>query len=241
MKFKVVSPNVENSSDSNLNPQAQIEQMLAGNPVFLFMKGTPESPQCGFSYKVADILNAWGVPYQSFNVLSDEGIRQGVKDFANWPTIPQLYINKEFVGGSDVVEEMSNNGELGDLLKEAFPDREITTPPPPAEVQEVPAVEASKILKENPDIHLLDVRTPQERETACLENSVLLDQELVEEMLSKWDQQTPLMFYCHIGERSRQAAQYFTSQGFQQVYNMADGIKGWSSTVDSSIPQYQDS
>ena len=238
MKFKVVSPNVESSGDSGTDPQAKIEQMLSGSPVFLFMKGTPESPQCGFSSKVADILKAWEIPYKSFNVLSDESIRQGIKGFANWATIPQLYINKEFVGGSDVVEEMSNNGELGDLLKEAFPDREISPPPPPVEVQEVAALEASAILKENPEIRLLDVRTPQERETACLDNSALLDQELVEEMLGSWDPNIPLMFFCHSGERSRQAAQYFTSQGFQQVYNISDGIKGWSSNVDSSIPQY---
>ena len=238
MKFKVVSPNVENNGDSGNDPQAQIEQMLSGSPIFLFMKGTPESPQCGFSFKVVDILKAWKIPYKSFNVLSDESIRQGIKDFANWPTIPQLYINKEFVGGSDVVEEMSNNGELADLLKEAFPEQVISPPPPPVEVQEVAALEASAILKENPGIQLLDVRTPQERETACLDNSALLDQELVEEMLDSWDPNTPLMFFCHIGERSRQAAQYFTSQGFQQVYNISDGIKGWSSNVDSSIPQY---
>jgi len=238
MKFKVVSPNVENNGDSGNDPQAQIEQMLSGSPIFLFMKGTPESPQCGFSFKVVDILKAWKIPYKSFNVLSDESIRQGIKDFANWPTIPQLYINKEFVGGSDVVEEMSNNGELADLLKEAFPEQVISPPPPPVEVQEVAALEASAILKEKPEIRLLDVRTPQERETACLDNSELLDQELVEEMLDSWDPNTPLMFFCHIGERSRQAAQYFTSQGFQQVYNVSDGIKGWSSNVDSSIPQY---
>jgi len=171
-------------------------------------------------------------------VLSDESIRQGIKEYANWPTIPQLYINKEFIGGTDVVDEMSSNGELGDLLKEAFPEKEITPPPPPAEVQEVPAMEAAEILKGNPDIRLLDVRSPEEREQACIENSVLLDQELVEEMLGSWDPESPLMFYCHVGQRSRQAAQYFTSQGFQQVYNISDGISGWSSSVDSSIPQY---
>ena len=144
------------------------------------------------------------------------------------------------VNGSDLntIEGMSNNGELGDLLKEAFPDQEISPPPPPVEVNEVAAIEASVILKENPEIRLLDVRTPQERETACLDNSVLMDQELVEEMLGSWDPNIPLMFFCHSGERSRQAAQYFTSQGFQKVYNISDGIKGWSSNVDSSIPQY---
>ncbi|MEE3265336.1 MAG: rhodanese-like domain-containing protein [SAR324 cluster bacterium] len=117
----------------------------------------------------------------------------------------------------------------------------ITPPPAPAEVREVAALEAAVILKENPDIRLLDVRTPQEREVACLENSVLLDQELVEEMLDTWDQDTAMMFICHTGERSRQAAQYFAAQGFQQVYNISDGIHGWSSSVDSAIPLYQSS
>ena len=238
MQFKVISPDVESTGSTGSSPQSQIEQMLNDNPVFLFMKGTPESPQCGFSGKVTNILNAWKVPFKSFNVLADESIRQGIKDYANWQTIPQLYINKEFVGGSDVVEEISNNGELGELLNEAFPEMKITPPPPPAEAQEVNALEASVIMKENPNISLLDVRSPQERETACLENYVLLDQELVEEMLDKWDKDTAMMFICHTGQRSRQAAQYFAAQGFQKVYNISDGIHGWSSSVDSSIPTY---
>lgn len=238
MQFKVISPDVESTGSTGSSPQSQIEQMLNDNPVFLFMKGTPESPQCGFSGKVTNILNAWKVPFKSFNVLADESIRQGIKDYANWQTIPQLYINKEFVGGSDVVEEISNNGELGELLNEAFPEMKITPPPPPAEAHEVNALEASVIMKENPNISLLDVRSPQERETACLENSVLLDQELVEEMLDKWDKDTAMMFICHTGQRSRQAAQYFAAQGFQKVYNISDGIHGWSSSVDSSIPTY---
>ena len=238
MQFKVISPDVESTGSTGSSPQSQIEQMLNDNPVFLFMKGTPESPQCGFSGKVTNILNAWKVPFKSFNVLADESIRQGIKDYANWQTIPQLYINKEFVGGSDVVEEISNNGELGELLNEAFPEMKITPPPPPAEAQEVNALEASVIMKENPNISLLDVRSPQERETACLENSVLLDQELVEEMLDKWDKDKAMMFICHTGQRSRQAAQYFAAQGFQKVYNISDGIHGWSSSVDSSIPTY---
>ncbi len=238
MKFKVVSSDVESTEKSASDPKSRIDQMLNGSPVFLFMKGTPDSPQCGFSYKVIDILKSWKVPFQSFDVLSDESIRQGIKDYANWPTIPQLYINKEFIGGSDIIDEISGNGELGDILKEVFPDKEFTPPPPPAEVQEIPALEAVELLKSNADIRLLDVRNPEEREQACIENSLLLDQELVEEMLGSWDPESPLMFYCHLGQRSRQAAQYFTSQGFQQVYNISDGISGWSSSVDSSIPQY---
>ena len=109
MKFKVVSSDVESDEYSASDPKGRIDQMLTGSPVFLFMKGNPESPQCGFSSKVTEILKSWKVPFQSFDVLSDESIRQGIKDYANWPTIPQLYINKEFVGGSDVVDEMSSN------------------------------------------------------------------------------------------------------------------------------------
>lgn len=238
MQFKVVSSDVGNDGDSGSDAHSRIDKMLSENPVFLFMKGTPESPQCGFSSKVVGILRTWNIPYKSFNVLSDESIRQGVKDYANWQTIPQLYINKEFVGGSDVVEEMSNNGELEDMISKAHPDINITPPPPLAEVNEISSEEASTILKQNLEITLLDVRTPEERDIACIENSVLLDQNLVEEMLDSWDKSKEIMFICHVGQRSRQAAQFFTSQGFQQVYNISDGIKGWSNSVDSSIPQY---
>ena len=202
----------------------KIKNLIEENEICLFMKGTPDSPQCGFSAKVTNILNSWNVPFKTFNVLSDESIRQGVKDYANWQTIPQLYINKEFVGGSDIIEEMSGNGELGDLLKDALPEIDIKPPPPPAEVIEVPAKDASLLLKGNPNIKLLDVRSPQERETACIEDSILLDQELVEDMLDTWDKNVEMMFVCHVGERSRQAARYFTSQGFQKVYNISDGI-----------------
>ena len=238
MQFKVVSSEERDDGGLDSDPHSRIEKMLSENSVFLFMKGTPESPQCGFSYKVVDILRSWNVPYKSFNVLSDESIRQGVKDYANWQTIPQLYIDKEFVGGSDVVEEMSSNGELKEMFSKAFPDMKISPPAPIAEVHEISSTEASSILKGNPKISLLDVRTPEERETACIENSVLLDQNLVEEILDSWDRSIEIMFVCHVGQRSRQAAQYFTSQGFQKVYNISDGIKGWSERVDQSIPQY---
>jgi len=238
MQFKVISSDEGMNGESSSEPHIRIEKMLSENPVFLFMKGTPESPQCGFSYKVVDILRAWKVPYKSFNVLSDESIRQGVKDYANWQTIPQLYIDKEFVGGSDVIEEMSNNGELAEMLTKAFPNLEIVPPPPIAEVNEISSVEAAALLKEKPEIKLLDVRTVEERETAYIENSVLLDQDLVEKILDSWDKNTEVMFVCHVGQRSKQAAEYFASQGFQKIYNITDGIKGWSNNVDPSIPQY---
>ena len=146
------------------------------------MKGTPEAPQCGFSNRVIQVLNSWDVPFESINVLSDENIRQEIKDFSNWPTIPQLYINREFVGGCDVVEELSTNGELAEVLKQAYPDREFTPPPPPAEVQEINSTEASEMLKQNPGIPLLDVRSEEERQIACITNSRMLDNQLAQEI-----------------------------------------------------------
>jgi monothiol glutaredoxin len=91
--------------------------MLKDNSVFLFMKGTPEQPQCGFSARAVAILRELEVPFGSFDVLSDMDIRQGVKEFGDWPTIPQLYINGSLVGGSDIMMEMFESGELEELLK----------------------------------------------------------------------------------------------------------------------------
>jgi monothiol glutaredoxin len=95
----------------------KIEKMLKENNVFLFMKGTPQQPQCGFSAKAVAILRELDVKFGSFDVLSDMEIRQGVKDYGNWPTIPQLYVNGSLVGGSDIMMEMYESGELEDTLK----------------------------------------------------------------------------------------------------------------------------
>jgi monothiol glutaredoxin len=94
----------------------RIKQDIADNPVVLFMKGTPVFPQCGFSARVVQILTTLGVKFKGVDVLSDPAIRQGIKDFSNWPTIPQLYIKGEFVGGCDIVSEMFENGELKQVL-----------------------------------------------------------------------------------------------------------------------------
>ena len=97
---------------------SQIESEIASNDVVLFMKGTPQFPQCGFSGQVVQILNYVGVPYKGVNVLEDAGIRDGVKAFSNWPTIPQLYVKGEFVGGCDITREMFQSGELQQMLAE---------------------------------------------------------------------------------------------------------------------------
>ena len=100
--------------------QDWIRKTIAQNDVVLFMKGTGQMPQCGFSAQVAQILGHLGVGYKDINVLDDMGIREGIKAFANWPTIPQLYVKGEFVGGCDIIREMHENGELGPLVQNAL-------------------------------------------------------------------------------------------------------------------------
>jgi len=95
-----------------------IRRTVTENDVVLFMKGTADQPQCGFSNQVVRILDHLGVPYSDVNVLADEDLRQGVKEFASWPTIPQLYVKGEFIGGCDIVREMFQTGELKALLSD---------------------------------------------------------------------------------------------------------------------------
>ncbi|HEX6320412.1 MAG TPA: Grx4 family monothiol glutaredoxin [Burkholderiales bacterium] len=102
-----------------MDTQQRIKEQVEGHPVVLFMKGTPQFPQCGFSSLAVQVLNACGVQdFHTVNVLADAEIRQGIKEYANWPTIPQLYVNGEFVGGSDIMREMYQSGELQKLLAE---------------------------------------------------------------------------------------------------------------------------
>ena len=96
----------------------KINDLIKNNDICLFMKGTPDSPQCGFSMAVSNILKHVNVKFKGINVLEDENLRQGIKVFSDWPTIPQLYIKGEFIGGCDIVKEMFEKGELQNLLKE---------------------------------------------------------------------------------------------------------------------------
>ncbi|NIJ19412.1 monothiol glutaredoxin [Sphingomonas naasensis] len=96
--------------------QARIQGLVDANPVLLFMKGSPLFPQCGFSSRAVAILNHLGAEFESVDVLQDQGVRQGIKAFSDWPTIPQLYVGGEFVGGSDIMMEMYESGELAQLL-----------------------------------------------------------------------------------------------------------------------------
>ena len=94
----------------------KIENLIKDNEVCLFMKGTPDAPQCGFSMAVTNVLKHLNVNFKGINVLEDEDLRQGIKEFSDWPTIPQLYVKKEFIGGCDIVKEMFEKGELKELL-----------------------------------------------------------------------------------------------------------------------------
>ena len=97
---------------------ARIQSDVESNPVVLYMKGTPVFPQCGFSAQVVQVLSLMGVKFKSFNVLDDDELREGIKQYSSWPTIPQLYVKGEFVGGCDIVREMYQSGELAQVLQD---------------------------------------------------------------------------------------------------------------------------
>lgn len=126
---RAISRSAMRMSDTELPSWAQaggggaanerIQSMIDGNKVMVFMKGSKLMPQCGFSNAVVQVFNSINVPYETFDVLSDQEIRQGIKDFSNWPTIPQVYVEGEFIGGCDIVVEMYQNGELQELVERA--------------------------------------------------------------------------------------------------------------------------
>jgi monothiol glutaredoxin len=307
-----------------LDPQLKqkIDQLVAQDPVVLFMKGTRSFPQCGFSASVVNILNTLIPKFATVNVLTDPDIRGGMKDYSDWPTFPQLFIRGEFVGGADIVRQMYESGDLekqlGDLVKPAAPvtltvtpraaqeltaalkegspgdvihltitpswehqldlgakeashvtvqaggitvqlDRasaqratgvvidfiedasgagfKIDNPNRPPMVREIPAKELKALLDSGKVTKLYDVRTDKERELAALPGSLLLDDAAMAQ-IEALPKDTPIAFYCHLGGRSRGAADHFVKQGFKTVYNLAGGIDAWSREVDPSVKRY---
>lgn len=113
--------NQQEATDNQNNAQSEvfklIQQELNNNDIVLFMKGTADFPQCGFSARVVGILNSVGVKFKTMDVLSSDALRQGIKDFSDWPTIPQLYVKGEFIGGCDIVRDLYEAGELSDILR----------------------------------------------------------------------------------------------------------------------------
>lgn len=100
--------------------KTKIEKLVNDNKIMVFMKGSKLMPQCGFSNNVVQILNTLGVPYETVDILAEQDVRQGIKEYSNWPTIPQIYINGEFVGGSDIAIELYQSGELQQMVEVAF-------------------------------------------------------------------------------------------------------------------------
>jgi len=308
----------------SLDPQVeeQIRSLIGQDEVVLFMKGNRFQPQCGFSATVVRILDSLISDYQTVDVLSDGGIREGIKLFSSWPTIPQLYVKGEFVGGCDIVQEMLATGELfaalglppveaitpeititpaaADALQSAAaehagPGRSLhlsidasfqpnltIAPDVPGEIQvesggitlaldrlsagranglsidmvETPEGRGFKI--DNPNapsvqpmsvqelaatlgrgdpIQLFDVRTPEERAMASIPGALLLTQDEAER-IERLPRDTVLVFHCHHGGRSQQAAEHFAGKGFGRVFNVIGGIDAWSQHVDPSVPRY---
>lgn len=300
--------------------RARFHDLVTNHKVVLFMKGTRGAPACGFSAAVVQILDELVPTYETVNVLSDPEVRDGIKEFSEWPTIPQLYIAGQFVGGSDIVREMHASGELAKALgaggevappaititpaaAKAFRDAaadagddklhveisprfdynlyfgptergemevdasglrvamsrgtaqraeglvidfiegpegagfKLTSPLEPAKVRPLSAKELKGWLDAQKVFELIDVRTDREREIARIQGAKALDKEGEERLLSL-AKDTPIVFQCHHGVRSRSAAEHYLSQGFKNVYNLTGGIDAWSQEVDPNVARY---
>jgi monothiol glutaredoxin len=306
-----------------------ISQLIASDPVVLFMKGHRRAPQCGFSAQVVEILDELLPEYATVDVLSSPELRDGIKEFSQWPTIPQLYVNGQFIGGCDIVRDMKGSGELatllasvggttvtahklptvtltdaavaafraslgddsngegsGDVLHLGIDARfqydlymapadpkavrvevgglvlnfdaasarradglhidfidgagggfKIKSPQEPPRVKGISPKELEAMRANDPTVEVFDVRTPEERAVAKLSFARHLD-DAGGEHLVNLPRETPVVFQCHHGMRSRAAAEHALQAGFKQVYNLEGGIDLWSQTVDPSIPRY---
>jgi monothiol glutaredoxin len=301
--------------------RARFQNLVTTNKVVLFMKGTRGAPACGFSAACVQILDEMLPSYETVNVLSDPEVRDGIKEFTSWPTIPQLYISGQFVGGSDILREMHASGELAKLLgvtpgefipptititpaaakaiRDASEDAEkdllhveispsfeyglyfgpaergeieidasgirmvmnrgsaqrgeglvidfveapggggfkMISPLEPVRVKPLSVKDLKAWMDAKKDFELIDVRTVRERETASIAGSKLLDDE-GEKALAALDKNTPIVFQCHHGIRSRSAAEHYLTRGFKNLYNLTGGIDAWSQQIDPKVPRY---
>ncbi len=305
-----------------LDPElrSELDQLITDHRVVLFMKGTPRAPQCGFSARVVGILDDLIEDYQTVDVLSRPEIRNGIKEYSNWPTIPQLYVSGEFVGGCDIVEDLASSGELLQTLSVEMPEVEepsitvtdeaaeafreaaaqsgdavirlsvsarfqhdmdvaprlegdfvvqsngitiamdrmsasrangltihyvkrgfdsgffMDNPNEPAKVREMTPKELKSAMDEG-RVQLFDVRPDEERNIAAIDGARRLDAE-GQRHLQSLAKDTEIIFHCHQGIRSMQAAEHFREEGFTRVYNLRGGIDAWSREVDASVPRY---
>ncbi len=300
--------------------RAQIVTAVKNNEVLLFMKGTRQAPSCGFSARSVEILDSLMGSYSTVDVLSHPEVREGIKEFSSWPTIPQLYVRGEFVGGADILAQMYESGDLHKTLglaaadaappqitvteraAEAFKgflgesdeivlleisrefeaalsvgprpetaliceasgvtfafDRlsatraeglsidyietpegaafKINNPNEPPKVRELSVSALKAKMDRSETLRLIDVRRPDEWETARIAGAELLDADLMEELLEQ-PKDTALVFQCHHGHRSHRVAEQLVAQGYTQVFNLTGGIDAWSQEVDSSVPRY---
>lgn len=298
----------------------QIEKAIKENEVLLFMKGTRSAPSCGFSARTVELLDTIMASYSTVDVLSHPEVREGIKEFSSWPTIPQLFIRGEFVGGADIVGEMYESGDLHRLLGAVERDAEapnititdraaeafrsfigsseeivlleidrsyqnalsvgprptaglistsngisvamdrlsatrasglvidyvdtpqgaafkLTNPNEPPQVKPLSVSALKSKLDQKEALRLIDVRRPDEWETAKIAGAELLDADLNEELLDL-PKDTVLVFQCHHGHRSQRAATQFVEQGFREVYNLTGGIEAWSQEIDETVPRY---
>ncbi len=307
-----------------MSVDVEIERIVRDHQVVLFMKGTRAAPQCGFSARACDILDEYLDEYATVNVLADPRIREGIKEFSKWPTIPQLYVQAKFVGGSDIIHEMTETGELAEVLgtqrialespeielsksaenaflkfweaegdseepvvrltigssweplldldqirpgdvvvdvgemdivmtrssarrangvKIDFVDRggqsgfKVDIPLRPPMVNQLTVDDLKAWMDQGKPHLLIDVRTDAERATAKIEPSVVLDDAL-RAQLDEMDRAQTLVFYCHHGSRSQQAASHLLKMGFRDVHNLQGGIEAWSMHVDPDVPRY---
>lgn len=300
-----------------------LDEIVGSHRVVLFMKGTRFHPSCGFSASVVAVLDSLLPEYHTVDVLADPAIRDGIKTYSDWPTIPQLYLDTKFIGGADIVKELHATGELkrllgddatgptiptvtvtpeaveairnarkdlggegaalrlevssgfeydlffgqieaGDVSVETLAGMIYMNPPSaarsngttiswvttaggsgfaienpnePARVQQLSPRALKAMIDRGEDFVLVDVRTPEEREKAVMDGSRLLDAAFEHELLAM-DRATPLVFQCHHGVRSLQAADHFARKGFRKIYNLQGGIDGWSVTIDPTIARY---
>ncbi len=223
----------------------QIENVLNQNEVVLFMKGTKMTPRCGFSAMVVEILDKLSAIYKDVDVLADPAVREGIKEYGQWPTIPQLYVRGNLIGGCDIVRELYQTGELAKLLGTAQPqprvEAQVQTQPSlqtsSSQVKQMAVKELKRRLDAKEPLKLYDVRTDAERQVAKLEESTWFD-EKARTSLALLPRDTMLVFHCHHGGRSQAAAEGCIRQGFTNVWNVQGGIDAWSQEIDPSVRRY---
>jgi monothiol glutaredoxin len=298
----------------------QLEDVIKKNKVVLFMKGNKHFPQCGFSAQVVQILKDLGAKFETVNVLQDPKVRDGIKEYSSWPTIPQLYVEGEFIGGCDIVKELYASGELQQKLgvkeepvaapsitiddgaAKAIKDADegtgeklrleigpsfqyelyfgpkkdgdvevaangvavlfdrasakkangisikwvetpdggafkIENPNEPPRVKPLTVTELSKWIADGKAFDLFDVRGDDERKIAKIDRARALDT-AGEKHLLGLAKDAPIVFHCHHGMRSRNAAERFVREGYTNVYNLEGGIEAWSQKVDPKVPRY---